>query len=249
MAWKLRHFLSLRGASAAAKIRANDFAYIDELWRRWSPAWKDIPASETAAGQGGVRASRLSRGRVRVLRARSAIRLPPGSLASNITVPTVSFAGEHDGIMKPRALREGAPLLRQRRTRSSRSRAGTSCTANIPRCSSPSSCRFCDNRTAMGERPLLIFVSDIHLTDSLHGNAVSKADQFTRFWERIGAVRASGPAELCVVGDLFDLVRSPSWFEGRHRPYHGATSERRVKHGRARSSTRRSSASRASSTR
>ena len=26
----------------------------------------------------------------------------------------------------------------------------------------------------MAERPLLIFISDIHLTDSLHGNAVSK---------------------------------------------------------------------------
>src|SRR3954464_4066913 len=75
----------------------------------------------------------------------------------------------------------------------------------------------------MAERPLLIFVSDIHLTDRLHGNAVSKADQFARFWERIGAVRGKRAAELCVVGDLFDLVRSPSWFEGRHRPYHGAT--------------------------
>ena len=41
----------------------------------------------------------------------------------------------------------------------------------------------------MAERPLLIFVSDIHLTDRLHGNAVSKADQFTRFWERIQAAR------------------------------------------------------------
>lgn len=74
-----------------------------------------------------------------------------------------------------------------------------------------------------GERPLLIFVSDIHLTDRLHGNAVSKADQFNRFWERIQIARGTRPAELCIVGDLFDLVRSPSWFEGRHRPYHGAS--------------------------
>src|SRR5262245_25928611 len=72
-------------------------------------------------------------------------------------------------------------------------------------------------------RSLLIFVSDLHLTDRLHGNAVSKAEQFTRFWTRIAAARGDRPAELCVVGDLFDLVRSPSWFEGRHRPYHGAT--------------------------
>ena len=75
----------------------------------------------------------------------------------------------------------------------------------------------------MGDRPLLIFVSDIHLTDRLHGNAVSKADQFARFWERIQSARGKRPAELVVVGDMFDLVRSPSWFEGRARPYHGAT--------------------------
>jgi len=74
---------------------------------------------------------------------------------------------------------------------------------------------------ARDDRPLLIFVSDIHLTDVLHGNAVSKADQLARFWERISAVRGKRPAQLCVVGDLFDLVRSPSWFDGRHRPYHG----------------------------
>jgi predicted heme/steroid binding protein len=30
-------------------------------------------------------------------------------------------------------------------------------------------------------------------------------------------VRGKRPAELCVVGDLFDVVRSPSWFDGRHR--------------------------------
>ena len=75
----------------------------------------------------------------------------------------------------------------------------------------------------MGERPLLIFVSDIHLTDRLHGNAVSKADQFARFWQRISAARGQRPAQLCIVGDMFDLVRSPSWFDGRNRPYHGAT--------------------------
>jgi UDP-2,3-diacylglucosamine pyrophosphatase LpxH len=81
----------------------------------------------------------------------------------------------------------------------------------------------------MAERPLLIFVSDIHLTDRLHGNAVSKAEQFARFWDRIQIARGKRPAELCVVGDLFDLVRSPSWFDGRHRPYHGASTNGVVK--------------------
>lgn len=81
----------------------------------------------------------------------------------------------------------------------------------------------------MADRPLLIFVSDIHLTDALHGNAVSKADQFQRFWQRIQVARGHRPAELCIVGDLFDLVRSPSWFDGRHRPYHGSSTNGVVK--------------------
>jgi UDP-2,3-diacylglucosamine pyrophosphatase LpxH len=69
------------------------------------------------------------------------------------------------------------------------------------------------------DRPLLIFISDIHLTDTLHGTAIGKAAQFERFWGRIQQARGHRPAELCFVGDLFDIVRSPSWFDGRFRPY------------------------------
>ncbi len=70
------------------------------------------------------------------------------------------------------------------------------------------------------ERPLLVFVSDIHLTDALHGAAIPRADTFQRFWVRIQAARGTRPAVLCFVGDLFDLVRSPMWFDSAHRPYH-----------------------------
>src|SRR5262245_55320998 len=70
------------------------------------------------------------------------------------------------------------------------------------------------------ERPMLIFVSDVHLTDALHGSVISKADVFQRFWQRIQAVRGARPAELCFVGDLFDIVRSPTWLETSRRPYH-----------------------------
>lgn len=73
----------------------------------------------------------------------------------------------------------------------------------------------------MAERPLLVLVSDIHLTDALHGGVADKAAQFERFWTRIHAARGTRPAELCFVGDVFDLVRSPTWFDGRQRPYHG----------------------------
>jgi UDP-2,3-diacylglucosamine pyrophosphatase LpxH len=72
----------------------------------------------------------------------------------------------------------------------------------------------------MGERPMVIFVSDIHLTDALHNSAISRKDAFERFWIRIAAARGQRPAHLVFCGDLFDLVRSPSWLDGAHRPYH-----------------------------
>jgi UDP-2,3-diacylglucosamine pyrophosphatase LpxH len=70
-----------------------------------------------------------------------------------------------------------------------------------------------------GDRPMVIFVSDIHLTDTLHGASIPRKDAFERFWVRIQAARGARPAHLCFVGDLFDIVRSPSWFESAYRPY------------------------------
>ncbi|MGE0791319.1 MAG: hypothetical protein AB7S26_36935 [Sandaracinaceae bacterium] len=70
------------------------------------------------------------------------------------------------------------------------------------------------------ERPLAVFVSDIHLTDQLAGAEIPRAAAFERFWQRIEVARGHRPATLCFVGDLFDLVRSPRWFETSHRPFH-----------------------------
>lgn len=67
---------------------------------------------------------------------------------------------------------------------------------------------------------MVIFVSDIHLTDALHGSAIPKVDAFERFWVRIQAARGQRPAHLCFVGDLFDVVRSPTWHQTERRPYH-----------------------------
>lgn len=100
LAWTMRHFLSLRGKNAAAKLRANDFALVDELWQRWSPAWKAVPREETAS----VRAAfadpaclEAALGYYRQL----GVRLP-ASLKRPLQVPTVAFAGENDHI-SPRA--------------------------------------------------------------------------------------------------------------------------------------------------
>ena len=97
--WAIRHFLPLRGARIAMKIRAANFAYIDELVRRWSPAWKHIPASETTR----VKEAFAEPGCLEAACAYYAAvgpRLPP-SHKLQITVPTISFAGEHD-MIKPR---------------------------------------------------------------------------------------------------------------------------------------------------
>ena len=92
--WRLRHFFPLRLKSAAARIRAGNFAYIDELWRRWSPAWRDIPASETDA----VKIAFAQPGSLEAACAyyrTISPRLPEGQ-RRKIRVPTVTFAGEHD---------------------------------------------------------------------------------------------------------------------------------------------------------
>ncbi|MEM9188320.1 MAG: hypothetical protein AAGF12_04050 [Myxococcota bacterium] len=66
---------------------------------------------------------------------------------------------------------------------------------------------------------MAIFVSDIHLTDALHNASIARVDTFKRFWVRIQASRGQRPAHLCFCGDLFDIVRSPRWFDTAYRPY------------------------------
>lgn len=39
MAWNVRHFLTLKLPGIAARVRADDFAYIDTLYARWAPNW------------------------------------------------------------------------------------------------------------------------------------------------------------------------------------------------------------------
>jgi pimeloyl-ACP methyl ester carboxylesterase len=99
--WRVRHFAALRRKGAAERIRRADLAIVDELWRRWSPAWKDIPAAEmepvkAAFREPGCLEAALAYYRAITLRLPESHRLP-------ISVPAVAFAGEHDSIMAPRA--------------------------------------------------------------------------------------------------------------------------------------------------
>jgi pimeloyl-ACP methyl ester carboxylesterase len=98
--WGIRHFFTLRRPNAAAKIRAADYKYIDKLWRRWSPAWKNLPAAETTP----VKQAFATPGCLEAACAYYKAFTPklPAPHRKQITVPTVSFAGEND-IIAPRA--------------------------------------------------------------------------------------------------------------------------------------------------
>ena len=99
MLWRVRHFATLRTSGAAERIRRGDLAHVDELWRRWSPAWKDIPPAETEAAKAAFREPGCLEAALGYYRALS-LRLP-ASHRLPISIPTVSFAGEHD-IIAPR---------------------------------------------------------------------------------------------------------------------------------------------------
>jgi pimeloyl-ACP methyl ester carboxylesterase len=103
--WSVRHFLTLRPRGAAAGIRARDFADIDMLVRRWSPAW-DVPPDETAAVKAAFREPgclEAALGYYHAITVR-----PPRSLRQRITVPAVSFAGGDD-ILPQAAFDRAAP--------------------------------------------------------------------------------------------------------------------------------------------
>ncbi len=70
------------------------------------------------------------------------------------------------------------------------------------------------------KRPMLVFISDIHLTDELGQPPVAWDQIFERFWQRIDGSRGEMPAELAIIGDFIDIVRSPRWLRGDTRPYH-----------------------------
>jgi pimeloyl-ACP methyl ester carboxylesterase len=108
MLWTVRHFVTLRRKNAVEKCSANDFAMIDTLVKRWSPAWKDVPASETAR----VKESFKHPGSLdAALGYYRAITLKlPASHRKLITVPTISIAGEHDNIA-PRAYEKARHLF------------------------------------------------------------------------------------------------------------------------------------------
>jgi pimeloyl-ACP methyl ester carboxylesterase len=98
-------FFQLRGIADRA-VEARDWAFIEKLWRDWSPGW-ELPAEELALvkatlGQPGVKRAALSYYRsmfdFRSVAAKETARL----LASEIRVPTLALTGALDGCMDTR---------------------------------------------------------------------------------------------------------------------------------------------------
>jgi len=80
-------------------------------------------------------------------------------------------------------------------------------------------------RAYRSKRPMLLFISDLHLTDELGAPHVPWDRTFNRFWARVEAARGDIPARLCIIGDFLDIVRSTTWLATPHRPYHDPTPE------------------------
>ena len=108
--WQFRHFFSLRRRGAADKARKSDFAVIDELVQRWSPAW-NVPPEETAAVKRCFRepgALEAALGYYRCLGLR-----PPAGQRKPVTTPAVAFAGTEDNI-SPMLYESTRPRYRNR---------------------------------------------------------------------------------------------------------------------------------------
>jgi pimeloyl-ACP methyl ester carboxylesterase len=102
--WGVRHFFALSLPRAAARIRAGELAYIDELVQRWSPVWK-VPPGETDAVRKALRGPghlEAALGYYRAVRP-----WLPAAQRRKVRVPAVAFAGTDDPVM-PREAYERA---------------------------------------------------------------------------------------------------------------------------------------------
>jgi pimeloyl-ACP methyl ester carboxylesterase len=116
LAWGLRHFVVFQLEGWALKrLRADDFAEIDAIYRRWAPAWKFGP-EETAPVKEIFRHPGTLEGalsyywhfarqtRDEAKRARELDRSP-------IPVPAVIVVGRDDAALRPEAVREAPKIF------------------------------------------------------------------------------------------------------------------------------------------
>ncbi|MGE0784880.1 MAG: alpha/beta fold hydrolase [Sandaracinaceae bacterium] len=96
-AWGVRHFLAYKLPGAAARFAKDDFAALNEIVHRWSPAWSfDASELEPVKESFRVRASlEAAMGYYRKLGPL------PSYLKQKIAVDTVAFGGTDDPLLSP----------------------------------------------------------------------------------------------------------------------------------------------------
>lgn len=98
LVWRARHFVAFRRKSAAARLRADGFSHLDELVRRWSPAWNP-PPDETEAVKRAFAEPGCVEAALGYYRATGTS--VPRFLRARVEVPTVAFAGASDPAVRP----------------------------------------------------------------------------------------------------------------------------------------------------
>ncbi len=96
IAWGLRHIVRFKFFGGAGWLTANDFANVDALVRRWSPAWTFGP-DETTAIKEALRQPGCTDAVLGYYRAVSPMLTEV--LKRKIEVPTLAFVGETDSVM------------------------------------------------------------------------------------------------------------------------------------------------------
>lgn len=94
--WGVRHMLRFQLPTAEALLRRDNFAHVDELVQRWSPAWR-VPADETAAVKECFRQPGVVEAALGYYRALSLRPLP--ALLQPLAMPGAVFCGTDDGVL------------------------------------------------------------------------------------------------------------------------------------------------------
>ena len=98
--WRARHFIAFRRRGAVERTRADDFAYLDVLVRRWSPAWRPAPGETEAVKRAFAEPGCLE---AALAYYRAAGNSVPRFLRARVKVPALAFAGATDAALRPAA--------------------------------------------------------------------------------------------------------------------------------------------------
>lgn len=97
--WKVRHFFAFKLPGAVRRFKRRDFAAVNTLYKRWSPAW-DAPESEFEAAKNAFAAPGCADAAIGYYRCLSFKPVP--FMREPLEMPTLCFAGETD-IIAPQA--------------------------------------------------------------------------------------------------------------------------------------------------